>query len=280
MLAVFSRSFLFFFLYIFPCEGSWEKKHEDTVKTTSALHERPTPGVPSGQERLFPLARPLGARRTNCGGTEETSDLTARGVIARSGTQRSLTQWIMNGEVAERASLNTNYPARFIGSHKHARTDSTYSGSLVVDTGWRIDWAVCVRSRKLIALPYRRAAFPTIPLLTRVDADWRSESVFVKRSLRAGNSNDFPGSGSAACGKLYDYERAWTRDTETSPVNLDTRLFTSNVKGMTVSIISGKRLKFVFISSTRLNCRVRPRAMPYYLKQGQIKRESLQVLTE
>lgn len=41
------------------------------MKTASALHERPKPGVPSGQERLFPLARPLGARRTNCGGTEE-----------------------------------------------------------------------------------------------------------------------------------------------------------------------------------------------------------------
>lgn len=96
-------------------------------------------------------------------GQKKTSDLTARGVIARSGTlapERSLTQWIMNGEVAERASLNTNYPARFIGSHKHARTDSTYSGSLVVDTGWRIDWAVCVRSRKLIALPYRRLSRP------------------------------------------------------------------------------------------------------------------------
>lgn len=127
------------------------------MKTTSALDERPKPGVPSGQERLFPLTRPLGARRTNCRGTEENERSDGQRSYR---PERSLTQWIMNGEVAERASLNTNYPARFIGPHKHARTDSTYSGSLVVDTGWRIDWAVCVPSRKLIALLYRRLSRP------------------------------------------------------------------------------------------------------------------------
>lgn len=77
------------------------KKHEDT---TYSLQERPKPGLSSGQERLFPLARPLGARRTNCGGTEETSDLAAIGVIARSRTEESHAmnhEWW--GDGAERA---------------------------------------------------------------------------------------------------------------------------------------------------------------------------------
>lgn len=77
----------FFDIFLFYEENlSKSKKHEDTLKTTYSLQERPKPGLSSGQERLYPLARPLAARRTNCGGTEETSDL---GVIARSRTEES-----------------------------------------------------------------------------------------------------------------------------------------------------------------------------------------------
>lgn len=95
----------FFDIFLFYKENwSKSKKHEDTVKTTYSLQERPKPGLSSGQERLFPLARPLGARRTNCGGTEETSDLAAIGVIAGSRTEESHAmnhEWW--GDGAERA---------------------------------------------------------------------------------------------------------------------------------------------------------------------------------
>lgn len=129
MLTVFSRSFLFFeYFFLRRKLTQTTRGHcEDNVCASRASEAR----CAFRAGATF-SSRPSARQDVRTAeGQKKTSDLTARGVIARSGTlapERSLTQWIMNGEVAERASLNTNYPTRLIGSHKHARTDSTYSG--------------------------------------------------------------------------------------------------------------------------------------------------------
>lgn len=89
-------------------------------------------------------------------GQKKTSDLTARGVIARRGVSRN-ESWTVRWRSGRVWTLITRLALLGL---INMRTDSTYSGSLVVDTGWRIDWAVCVPSRKLIALPYRRLSRP------------------------------------------------------------------------------------------------------------------------